>query len=123
VTPDGWQVDGTPSRFVRFAAVDLPGVVVVSLARKSASACGDLPASTFVIRVSTLAIDGDGQPVAHGPQHLVRRTVRSTPTCEDQTVTIRAVAPLRVDVSSTGSFDAGDGRKLTAQVGFAFKPS
>ncbi len=120
ITPDGWMVEGAPSLFVRFARQPTPGTLTISASRSAAAACGTLAPSHFTFRVSSLRID-KRQPAAGPSQRVVRTSVRSDP-CEEKLLRIRAVAPLRVDGSVVGSFTAGDGRKLAAQVGYSFTP-
>ncbi len=121
ITPDGWMVEGEPSVFVRFGTRPTRGILTISVSRSAASACGDLPPSRFTFRVANVRIDSHAQPVAGRPQQVVRTTVRSNP-CEQKLLRVAAVAPFRVEGSVVGSFTAGDGRKLAAQVGYAFKP-
>jgi hypothetical protein len=122
ITPDGWQVDGTPSRYVRFATHPVRGTLTISASRKAAAACGDLPPSVFTFRVSRLRIDENAQPAAGRLEKVVKTGVRSNP-CEDKMIRVPVVAPFLVESTSRGAFTAGDGRKLTAQVGYTFTPS
>lgn len=120
ITPDGWMVEGDRSAFVRFAKQPTPGTLTISVSR--AAACGGQAPSRFTFRVSNLRIDSHAQPVAGRLQRTERTTVRSTP-CQQKLLQVDAVAPLRVEGSVVGSFTAGDGRKLAAQVGFRFTPA
>jgi hypothetical protein len=122
ITPDGWQVDGTPSRYVRFATHPVRGTLTISASRKAAAACGDLPPSVFTFRVSRLRIDENAQPAAGRLEKVVKTGVRSNP-CEDKIIRVPVVAPFLVESTSRGAFTAGDGRKLTAQVGYTFTPT
>ena len=122
ITPDGWMVEGDPSVFVRFAKQPTKGTLTISVSRSAASACGDLPPSRFTFKVTNLRINSHAQPVAGAPQQVVRTTVRSNP-CEQKLLRIDAVAPFRVEGTAVGSFTAGDGRKLAAQVGYGFTPA
>jgi hypothetical protein len=119
ITSDGWMEDGVPTRYVRFAPRRQTGTLTITLSRQAA--CGDIPESRFVFRVSRLRIDGDNQPVAAGPEKTVRGTVTSNP-CQVNAVKAQVVAPFRVDGVAHGSFRSGDNRNLAAQVGFAFVP-
>ena len=121
ITPDGWMVEGAPTSFVRFAAQPTAGVLTISASRSAAGACGDLSPSRFTFRISTLRIDDHAQPVPGPIQRVERTTVRSNP-CEQKSLRINAEAPLRVDGTVIGSFHAGDGRNLAAQVGYSFTP-
>jgi hypothetical protein len=122
ITPDGWMELGTPSRYVRFATRPVHGVLTISASRTAAAACGNLAPSTFTFVVSRLRINRGGQPAAGPRQTSARTTVRSTP-CDDKIIRIPAVAPLIVEGRAAGAFTAGDGRKLTAQVGYSFAPN
>ena len=121
ITPDGWMVEGETSLFVRFARKPTNGILTISVSRSAASACGDLPPSRFTFVVADVRINKQSQPAAGRTQRIVRTTVRSNP-CEQKLLRIKAVAPLRVEGSVVGSFTAGDGRKLAAQVGYSFTP-
>jgi hypothetical protein len=121
ITADGWMALGTPSRFVRFATHPVPGTLSIAASRSSAAACGNLAPSRFTFRVYRLRIDRNGQPAPGRPETTARTIVRSTP-CENNLLRVRAVAPFVVVGSARGAFTAGDGRKLTAQVGYGFTP-
>jgi hypothetical protein len=112
----------TSAWYYRFApAGPRRGTAVVSLSR--AAACGDVPPSQITIRVSTLRINSDAQPVA-GPLQSVRRiTLRSTP-CQVRAVRIPARTPFRIDVAAVGTFQPSqfDQRRLSAQLAFGFEP-
>jgi hypothetical protein len=118
VSPDGWM--GDKSSFVVFGKPDAaPGTVLVSASRLAS--CGDIPPARLTIRLTRLRINGDLQPV---PGHLLaekRLVVRSNP-CEGRHVRLRARPPFRIEVSATGFFEPADGRKLSVQIGYAFKP-
>jgi hypothetical protein len=118
ITPDGWMVEGAPSLFVRFAPRPTPGTLTISASRSAA--CGGQAPSRFTFRISSLRIE-HRQPAAGPVERVVRTSVRSNP-CEQKVIKIKAVAPLRIDGSVVGSFTAGDGRKLAAQVGYSFTP-
>ena len=98
-----------------------PGTATVSLSR--AAACGGYPPSHLTIRLSTLRINGDGQPVAGRPLATKRLTLRSNP-CQTKVVRIPAVTPFRIDVTARGTFQPSqyDQRELSAQVAFGFVP-
>jgi hypothetical protein len=98
-----------------------PGIATVSLSR--AAACGGYPPSHMTIRLSTLRINGDGQPVAGRPLATKRLTLRSNP-CQTKAVRIPAVTPFRIDVAARGTFQPSqyDQRELSAQVAFGFVP-
>jgi hypothetical protein len=119
ITPDGWMELGAPSRYVRFATHPVKGTLTISASRSSAAACGNLAPSRFTFRVYRLRIDKNGQPAPGRPETTARTVVRSTP-CENKQLSVPAVAPLLVVGSAQGAFTAGDGRKLTAQVGYGF---
>jgi hypothetical protein len=121
ITPDGWMALGTPSHFVRFATHPVPGTLSIAASRSSAAACGNLAPSHFTFRVYRLRIDKNGQPAPGRPEGTARTVVRSTP-CENKLLRMRAVAPFLVVGSARGAFTAGDGRRLTAQVGYSFTP-
>lgn len=121
ITPDGWMELGAPSRFIRFATHPVPGTVTISVSRSAAAACGNLAPSAFTFRVYRLRIDDDGQPAAGPLETTARTTVHSTP-CENKVLRVPAVAPLLVVGTARGAFTAGDGRQLTAQVGYTFTP-
>ena len=121
ITPDGWMVEGDPSSFVRFAKEKTRGMLTISVSRSAAGACGDLPPSRFTFEVAGVRINKQAQPVAGPLQKVARTTVRSNP-CEQKLLRISAVAPFRVEGVAVGSFAAGDGRKLAAQVGYSFTP-
>jgi hypothetical protein len=122
ITPDGWMTLGTPSRFVRFGTHPVLGTLSISASRASAAACGALAPSHFTFRVYRLRIDEYGQPAPGPPETTARTVVRSTP-CENKLLRVRAVAPFLVVGSARGAFTSGDGRKLTAQVGYSFTPA
>jgi hypothetical protein len=121
ITPDGWQQLGTPSRYVRFATHPIRGTLTIAASRSSAAACGRLAPSFFTFRLYHLRIDENGQPAAGDPETTTRTLVRSTP-CDNKLIQLPAVAPFIVVGSARGAFTAGDGRKLTAQVGYSFTP-
>src|SRR6185312_15864393 len=95
------------------------GTITISISR--GAACGDVPAAHFTFKVSSLRIDDDGQPVPAKRQRVVRTSV---PACTKQRVLrVPARAPFRVDANATGLFRSGDGRDLSAFVGYDFKPN
>jgi hypothetical protein len=114
ITLDGWMQE--QSRYIRFASEPARGAVTVSLSRTAA--CVDRPAR-FTFRVSNLRIDDDGQPVAGRLQHVVKAVA---PPCKLTLLRVPARAPFRLDAAATNLFKAGDGRELSAQVGYSFKP-
>jgi hypothetical protein len=120
ISPDGWM--STSAVYTRFAKPNArPGTAVVTLSR--AAACGNLPASHIVVRVSKVHINQDRQPAAGRLVAVRRRTLRSTP-CDSLTVRVPVRPPFRVDVSSDRTFQPSqyDPRQLSAQVGFGFEP-
>jgi hypothetical protein len=118
VYPDGWM--GEQSSFVQFGRPGAPpGRLIVSLSRQAA--CGAIPPARLKIRVSDLRINTDSQPVAGRLQSKRSVVVRSTP-CERTVVPLRATPPFRVDVTGKGFFKPADGRSLSVQIGYAFRP-
>ncbi len=121
VSPDAaWM--STASWYYRFTSAGTkPGIATVSLSR--AAACGGYPPSHLTIRLSSLRINADGQPVAKRLLAVRRLTLRSNP-CETKVVRIPAVAPFRIDVTARGTFQPSqyDQRELSAQVAFGFVP-
>ena len=118
VFPDGWMSNA--SRFVRFGGPDdRPGVALVTLSRLAA--CGDVVPSRMTIRVSRLLIDHNDQPSAGKPLSVKRVVVKSNP-CQRVVVPFHVRPPFRIDVTSKKLFRPADGRELSAQVGYAFKP-
>jgi len=117
ITLDGWMQDA--SSFVRFSAKPTQGTVEIAIDRTAACSPGTIRPSRFTFRVSHLEIDSDGQPVAGLPERVVRATVD---TCAKRTLRIETQAPFRIDATTRGTFKAGDGRDLSAQVGYDFTP-
>jgi hypothetical protein len=119
-TDAAWM--STAAWYYRFAT-DGPraGIATVSLSR--AAACGGFPPSHITIRLSSLRIDDEGQPVAGKLLAVRRRIVRSNP-CDTTVVKIPARTPFRLDVIARGTFQPSqyDLRQLSAQVGFGFTP-
>ena len=119
-TDAAWM--STASWYYHFApAGRQPGVATVSLSR--AAACGAYPPSHMTVTLSSLRINGDGQPVAGRPLTTRRLTLRSDP-CQTKIVRIPAVTPFRIDVTARGTFQPSqfDQRELSAQVAFGFVP-
>jgi hypothetical protein len=120
VSPDGWM--STESSYLHFGKPDArPGTAFVSMSR--AAACGDIAPSILTIRVSRLNIDLNTQPTAGRRLAVKRVLVRSNPCQKSKTVRFRVRPPFRIDVTATGLFRPADGRQLSVQVGYAFKPS
>jgi hypothetical protein len=118
VYPDGWM--SGQSSFVRFGRPEDPaGRLVVTLSRQAA--CGAIPPARLKIRVARLLINKDSQPVAGRLQSERSVVVRSNP-CQRAVVRLRAKPPFRVDVTGTGFFKPADGRSLSVQVGYDYKP-
>lgn len=120
VTPDGWM--SSSAIYERFGGPNArPGVAVVSLSRSAA--CGDVPASRIVIRVSRIHINQDRQPAAGRLLAVRRTTVHSTP-CESKAVRIPVRPPFRIDISATGTFQPSqyDPRQLSVLINFGFEP-
>jgi hypothetical protein len=119
VSPDAaWM--GTSSWYYRFTSAGTkPGVATVQLSR--AAACGSFPPSHLTIKLSSLRIDADGQPVAKRLLATRHVTLRSDP-CETKVVSIPAKAPYRIDVTAVGTFQPSqfDQRELSAQVTYGF---
>jgi hypothetical protein len=119
-TDASWM--STAAWYYRFTSAGTkPGYATVSLSR--AAACGVNPPSRITIRLSSLRINRDGQPV---PKRLLatrRLTLRPSP-CGTRVVRIPAVAPYRIDVTAKGTFQPSqyDLRQLSAQVAFGFVP-
>ena len=119
-TDANWM--STSAFYYRFTSAGTrPGVAVVQLSR--GAACGDFAPSRITIRLSSLAIDADGQPVAQRALAVRHVLLHSSP-CETKTVRIPARAPYRIDLSAAGTFQPSqfDQRQLSAQVTFAFEP-
>lgn len=119
-TDAAWML--TSAWYYRFTSAGTkPGYATVSLSR--GAACGAYPPSHITIRLSSLRINGDGQPVAKRLLAVRRLTLRSNP-CETRVVRIPAVAPYRIDVTARGTFQPSqyDLRELSAQVAFGFVP-
>jgi hypothetical protein len=114
ITLDGWMQE--ESRYVRFAPRPVPGTVTISLSRTAA--CVDTPAR-FTFRVSGVRIDDHGQPAPGRLQRIVKAVA---PPCKLTLIRFPARAPLRIDAKATSLFKASDGRELSAQVGYSFKP-
>jgi hypothetical protein len=98
-----------------------PGTAVVTLSR--AAACGGFAPSPITVKVSSIRIDDDGQPVPAKVLGVKRLVLRSDP-CETKVVRIPARPPYRVDVTAGKTFQPSesDRRELSAQVSFAFVP-
>jgi hypothetical protein len=110
------------SWYYRFTSAGTkPGYATVSLSR--AAACGGYPPSHLTIKLSSLRIDSDGQPVAKRVLAVRRLTLHSNP-CETRVVRIPAVPPFRIDITARGTFQPSqyDLRELSAQVAFGFTP-
>jgi hypothetical protein len=119
VTPDGWM--STAAWYYHFAPHGpRRGTAAVTLSRTAA--CGDVPPSKITIRVSSLRIDENGQPVAGRLEQTRRLTLRSSP-CEVVPVRIPVRTPFRIDVSAVGTFQPSpsDQRQLSAQLAFGFE--
>lgn len=117
-TDAAWM--GTASWYYRFTSAGTkPGVATVQLSR--AAACGSFPPSHLTIKLSSLRIDADGQPVAKRLLATRHVTLRSDP-CETKVVSIPAKAPYRIDVTAVGTFQPSqfDQRELSAQVTYGF---
>jgi hypothetical protein len=111
---------GTSSWYYRFTSAGTkPGIATVRLSR--AAACGDFKPSLITIKLSSLRIDSDGQPVAKRLLATRHVTLHSNP-CETKVVSIPAKAPYRIDVTAVGTFQPSefDQRELSAQVTFGF---
>jgi hypothetical protein len=119
VASDGWM--GDHSSFVVFGKPDARAGVVLVTASRLAS-CGDIAPARLTIRLSRLRIDTNAQPAPGRLLAVKRLVVRSNP-CEQGAVGLQARPPFRVDVSATGFFKPADGRTLSVQIGYAFKPS
>jgi hypothetical protein len=119
LSPDAaWM--STSSWYYRFTSAGTkPGVATVQLSR--AAACGSFPPSRITVRLSSLRIDSDGQPVAKRLLATRRVTLRSNP-CQTKVVSIPARAPFRIDVTAVGTFQPSqfDQRELSAQVTYGF---
>ena len=119
-TDAAWM--STSSWYYRFtSAGTAPGYATISLSR--AAACGGYPPSHLTIKLSSLRINSDGQPVAKRVLAVRRLTLRSNP-CKTHVVRIPAVPPYRIDITARGTFQPSqyDLRELSAQVAFGFKP-
>jgi hypothetical protein len=111
----------TAAAFVRFGArTAKPGVATVTLSRTAA--CGTFAPSPVTIRISRLRIDSNHQPAA-GRLLAERRVVVTSTSCGARAFTFRVRPPFRIDLSASRTFLAADGRQLSAQVGFDYKPS
>ena len=111
----------TASWYYRFtSAGTAAGTATVSLSR--GAACGTFKPSHLTIRLSSLRIDSDGQPVARKLLATRHVTLHSDP-CETKVVRIPARAPYRIDVTANGTFQPSqfDQRQLSAQVAFGFE--
>ena len=121
LSPDAaWM--STSSWYYRFTSAGTkPGYAIVSLSR--GAACGGFPPSHLTIKLSSLRINNDGQPVAKRVLAVRRLTLHSNP-CETRVVRIPAVPPYRIDITARGTFQPSqyDLRELSAQVAFGFKP-
>jgi hypothetical protein len=118
VSPDGWM--GDQSSFVVFGKRgDRPGRALVTASRQAS--CGDIAPARLTIRLSRLRIDKNAQPVAGALLAVKHVVVRSNP-CERFVVPLQARPPFRIDVSASGFFRPADGRNLSVQIGYAFKP-
>jgi hypothetical protein len=118
VSPDGWM--GDRSSFVVFGRPgDRPGTALVTVSRQAS--CGDIAPARLTIRLTRLRIDHNSQPVAGHPLGVKHVVVRSNP-CQRFPVALQARPPFRIDVSARGFFRPADGRKLSVQIGYAFKP-
>jgi hypothetical protein len=111
----------TAAAFVRFGArTAKAGVATVTLSRTAA--CGTFAPSPVTIRISRLRIDSNHQPAA-GRLLAERRVVVTSTSCGARAFTFRVRPPFRIDLSASRTFLAADGRQLSAQVGFDYKPS
>jgi hypothetical protein len=120
VAPDGWMED--QSAFVVFGkSTDPVGTARVTVSRQSL--CGDIAPARLTIRLSRLRINRDSQPSAGRLLAVKHVVVRSNP-CPGQrfVVPLQARPPFRIDVTARGFFKPADGRKLSVQIGYAFKP-
>jgi hypothetical protein len=120
VTPDGWM--STSAIYERFGGPSAKrGVAVVSLSRSAA--CGNVPASRIVIRVSKIHINQDRQPAAGRLVALRRTTIHSTP-CESKAIRIPVRPPFRIDVAANRTFQPSqyDPRQLSVLINFGFEP-
>jgi hypothetical protein len=111
----------TSSFYYRFTSGGAaPGVATVQLSR--AAACGGFAPSHLTLRLSSLRIDGSGQPV---PEKLVavRHVLLRSDPCETKVVRMPARPPFRIDVTARGTFQPSefDQRQLSAQVTFGFE--
>jgi hypothetical protein len=118
VAPDGWM--GAESSFVVFGKPNARAGTVLVTASRLAS-CGDIAPARLTIRLSRLRIDSNSQPAAGRLLAVKHIVVRSNP-CERVPVLLTARPPFRIDVSATGFFRPADGRTLSVQIGYAFKP-
>jgi hypothetical protein len=112
---------GDHSSFVVFGKPDARAGTVLVTASRLAS-CGDIAPARLTIRLSRLRIDSNAQPAPGRLLAIKRLVVRSNP-CERGAVRLQARPPFRIDVSATGFFRPADGRTLSVQIGYAFKPS
>ncbi len=121
LSPDAaWM--STAAWYYRFTSAGKKrGHAIVSLSR--AAACGGYPPSRITVRLSSLRLNRDRQPVAGHLQAVRRLTLHSDP-CETKVLRIPAVAPYRIDVTADGTFQPSqyDLRQLSAQVAFGFTP-
>jgi hypothetical protein len=116
---DGWM--GDQSSFVVFGKPgDPPGTALVTVSRQAS--CGDIAPARLTIRLSRLRINRDSQPVAGHRLAVKHAVVRSNNPCERLVVPLQARPPFRIDVTARGFFKPADGRKLSVQIGYAFKP-
>jgi hypothetical protein len=118
VASDGWM--GDHSSFVVFGKRDARAGTVLVTASRLAS-CGDIAPARLTIRLSRLRIDSNAQP-APGPLLALKRLVVRSNPCESGSVEFQARPPFRIDVGATGFFRPADGRTLSVQIGYAFKP-
>jgi hypothetical protein len=118
VYSDGWM--GDQSSFVVFGKPGAPsGTTLVTASRKAS--CGDIAPARLTIRLTRLRIDENAQPAAGNLLAVKHVVVRSNP-CQRLVVPLQARPPFRIDVSARGFFRPADGRKLSVQIGYAFKP-
>ena len=118
LSPDAsWM--STAAAFVRFGVpTTKPGIATVTLSRTAA--CGNDASSPVTIRISRLRIDDHRQPAA-GKLLAERRVLVTSTSCGARAFTFRVRPPFRIDLTSSRTFLASDGRQLSAQVGFGYK--
>ena len=119
ITADGWMQDY--SRFVRLRAETGRRTSPPSLRSHAGRRAVRSPTHISRSGVSSLRIDGDGQPVAAKRERVSRVVV--APVRGQRVLRIPARAPFRLDATATRLFHAGDGRDLSAFVGYSFTPA